>query len=126
MENFFRTLPGRIYALSVVLAGWILFRSETLGAAWRMFQSLAGCGAAGRESRVLWLALTPKVLWAMALGGLFSLPAAPFLRRAVRRACGGCGALAELAEWLALTFLGLAALLFIAGGAYNPFIYFRF
>jgi hypothetical protein len=35
-------------------------------------------------------------------------------------------ALAEVAEWAWMTFLGLAAMVFLAGGSYNPFIYFRF
>jgi hypothetical protein len=29
-------------------------------------------------------------------------------------------------EWLWLTVLGLFAMLFVAGGSYNPFLYFRF
>lgn len=128
-SGFLRQWPlhllGHAYTWAVVLAGWVLFRSESLSSAARMFQSLAGMGDVAREARALWLCLSPKVLWALGIGLLLSLPVAPALRKLIRRTFAN-PVWSECLEWLVLTFLGLAALLFLAGGAYNPFIYFRF
>ncbi len=126
VSNQWKTLLGRIYALSAVAAGWVFFRSETMDVALRMFRSLAGCGAAAREARTLWMAFPPKVLLALAIGVLCAAPLAPALRNILRRLLARTPATAEAAEWLWCTLLGLAAMLFLAGGSYNPFIYFRF
>ena len=125
-SSHWKTLFGRIYALSAVAAGWVFFRSETMDVALRMFRSLAGCGTAAREARTLWMAFPPKVLLALAIGVLCAAPLAPALRNVLRRLLARTPAAAEAAEWLWCTLLGLAAMLFLAGGSYNPFIYFRF
>ncbi len=114
------------YALLVVLAGWVLFRSADLDDAARLFQSLLGCGQVTREARVLWLDWSPKVVLAMLAGLPLAYPVAPWARRLVHHCCARLPWLPELAEWLWLTLVGLASLLMVAGGAYNPFIYFRF
>jgi alginate O-acetyltransferase complex protein AlgI len=117
---------AHLYALAVVLVGWVFFRSENMGDASRFFQSLLGCGVVTREARVLWLDFSPKVALAMMGGALLAYPVVPWARRLVRTRCARCLWLPELAEWLLLTLIGLASLVMIAGGAYNPFIYFRF
>jgi len=117
---------ANVYALTVVLIGWVLFRSESLADAARLFQSLAGCGQVTREARILWLEFSPKVALAMGAGMLLAYPVVPWARRLVRAGCARCLWLPELGEWLLLTLIGLASLVMVAGGAYNPFIYFRF
>jgi alginate O-acetyltransferase complex protein AlgI len=117
---------ANLYALVVVLIGWVFFRSENLDIASRFFQSLLGFGEITREARVLWLDLSPKVVLAMLAGLLVAYPIAPWARRMVHRRCANSSWLPELGEWLLLTLVGLAALVMLAGGAYNPFIYFRF
>ncbi|MBR4190623.1 MAG: MBOAT family protein [Kiritimatiellae bacterium] len=119
-------LPGHFYALAVAFAGWILFRSDSPAVAWRMVESLAGCGDVAREARGLWMAFPPKILWGLAVGAACSLPLGPALRNLLRRCLARVPAVAEAAEWAWCTLLGLAAMLFLAGGSYNPFIYFRF
>ena len=127
-SNHWKTLLLRFYTLAVVFAGWILFRSESLSEVWRMLQSLAGCGTVARQARTLWMAFPPKILLALAIGTLFSFPLAPWLLHHLRRTSARlrAPALGELAEWLWITLLGMTALLVLAGGSYNPFIYFRF
>ena len=125
-SNHWKTLLGRVYALSAEAAGWVFFRSDTMSVAGRMFQSLAGCGTVAREARSLWMAFPPKVLLALAIGVACSVPLAPTLRNILRRLLSRAPSAAEAAEWLWCTLLGLAAMLFLAGGSYNPFIYFRF
>ena len=114
------------YALLVVLTGWVFFRSVTYADAALFFHSLAGLGPVTREARVLWLELSPKVVLAMLAGILVAYPVVPWARQHIRRRCASAPWLPELGEWLVLTLLGLLALVMVAGGAYNPFIYFRF
>ena len=93
-----------------------------------MVESLAGCGDVAREARGLWMAFPPKILWGLAIGAACSLPLGPALRGLVGRiaARARMPAAAEFAEWAWMTLLGVAAMVFLAGGSYNPFIYFRF
>lgn len=119
-------LAGHGYALLVVLAGWVLFRSTDLDDAGRYLQSLLGAGHVTREARVLWLDLTPKVVMALLAGVPLAYPVAPWARGVVRRALARQPWIPDLLEWLVLSLVGLASLLMVAGGAYNPFIYFRF
>ena len=124
--RLFRSLLARAYALAVILAGWVLFRSDSLSQAGLMLRSWFGRAPVAREARILWLDLSPKVLLAMAAGLLLAFPVAALLRRFARRAFSRFPAAAELAEWAVLTAFALLAMLMLAGGAYNPFIYFRF
>lgn len=117
---------SHVYTLLVVLAGWVLFRSADLDDALRLFQSMLGQAPITRESRVLWLDFSPKVILAMLAGGLIAYPVVPWARRHLHRLCGRQTWLPDLAEWLLLTLFGLASMVMMAGGAYNPFIYFRF
>ena len=119
-----RALAGRAYALAVVGWGWVMFRSETWGAAGRMAASLVGMGAPGREARALWVDVTPELLLAMAAGILVAGPLAARLRAAAGRVAPEWGVRA--AEWGWLTLLGAVSVLWLAGGSYNPFLYFRF
>ena len=91
-----------------------------------MFQSLVGCGTVTREARSLWMAFPPKILLALAIGTACAVPLAPALRNILRRLLARAPATEETAEWIWCTLLGLTAMLFLAGGSYNPFIYFRF
>ncbi len=126
-----RQAAGHLYTAAVVLFGWVLFRSETLADTALMVRSLTGLVAEAREARVLWLELSPKLIVVMAAGCVLSFPVVPRLRAALRAAAGRARTEAPAAwlhacEWMALTVLGMVSLLFIAGGSYNPFLYFRF
>jgi len=121
-----KAAAGQVYALGVVLAGWVLFRSESLGDAGRMFRSMAGMGEVTKEARVLWLHCSPKVVAAVCIGVVLAYPVVPWLRERLRARLGEESALLALAEWVGASAAGAAAMLCLAGGAYNPFIYFRF
>ncbi len=117
-----RAMLGHLYATAVFLFGWLLFRCETLGAVGVFLRSLAGRSAAP-ETRTLFIDASPKLLLAVLFGLLFA-----YGRPAAK---GGSGAEspslpATLLSDLLLTLLGLLSLLLLAGGSYNPFIYFRF
>ena len=128
-SGIIRSVAGWIYTAAVFMAGWVMFRSADFGDASLMFRSLAGLADASRESRAIWLACTPKMFAVMTAGIILSFPVVPAVRKAVAARCGHDGVCAGAVyafEWIVLTFLGLVSMLFIAGGSYNPFLYFRF
>ena len=119
-----KAAAGRVYAAAVVLAGWLLFRSESFSVFSTMLRSLCGAAPAD-EARILWIDASPRFFLALAAGLALSQPG---LLSALRPSASPepRGAAARCAQWLALTALGLVALLFVAGGSYHSFIYFRF
>ena len=129
---------GHIYVLSMVMGGWVLFRSATPAQAWGYFLALFGiCEGSGGANAIRWLYFAWDVKLAMVVGSLFSAPVLPFLSRrwmvwlSQREAEGKRGS-----DWITvwmdmgqiLVLLGLLLLCFLplASGTYNPFIYFRF
>lgn len=121
-----RWIAGHIYAVAVFMIGWVFFRSGTLASAKTMFKSLLGIGEPGRETALLYVDAAPKFLCALVLGVIFSYPLVPVLRARMTRKDGTISAVTNTLSWLAVTISALFAMLLIAGGSYNPFIYFRF
>ena len=128
-----RQVVANAYALAVALFGWVLFRSETLADAGLMLRSLSGLADVSREARAIWLDFNPKQIVAIVAGVALAYPVVPWLRAALGRRLAQAqrsGAALRLTvyagECALLTALGLLSLLFVAGGSYNPFLYFRF
>lgn len=119
-------LIGHIYTIAVFATGWVLFRSETFISAKTIFASLFGLAEPGRETMLLYVDAAPKFLITMAVGIIFAYPVVPFFRRLLTRDDGSLHPLCNFAVWFIITLLAALAILFIAGGSYNPFIYFRF
>ena len=119
-----RFLAAHAYALVAIAFGWVLFRSETPAAAGVVLRSLAGLEPLAREARTLWLDCTPVFQAALAAGAVLSLPVVPALRQSARRI------LPEAFVWtlesLVATALAAAALLFLAAGTRQSFLYFQF
>jgi alginate O-acetyltransferase complex protein AlgI len=137
----FGTLVGRlprplrhIYALLVVLLGLVLFGSETFTQAAELFRAMFGFAAASATHQPLARYATNQVLWSLMAGCLFSAPLWPWIKTQCQRL--GAAAprplqpLTNFAGYLlesALTvILFLISAAWLAGGTYNPFIYFRF
>ena len=122
---FFRREGGRVkkilmhgYTMLAVLLGFVIFRAESIrdGFTWigRMFTGFASNPSAMSLAR---MQLNPLFLTALAAAVAASCPVVEKLRE--RK---GYEITADL-----VSILGLAAcVLSLAGGAYNPFIYFRF
>lgn len=131
MVNVAKFVGAHLYTAFVVLMGWVLFRSASLADTGLMLKSLVGLADVSREARVLWLDFNPKLVAAMMAGIVLSVPVVPWIRRFYTAgeegaSPGGLALALYIGEWVVLTGLGLAAMLFIAGGSYNPFLYFRF
>ena len=116
-----------LYALVVILAGWVFFRSPDLVYAWGFFKSLAGFST----RTMLPFSIFPPVStlsWAaLAVALLFCFPTKTVLEKALTRAIPP-----EKSSLLAWVFNLLALALFIggivvqAGSNYQPFIYGEF
>jgi len=121
------------YALLVVMGGWVLFRADTWPHAVAYYGALGGMGAS-TAAQSLERYATHQALWSIGLGMVFSTPLWPWLRRRLAdwsgRLKGGIRAAAEAAGLILDPLLMVALLLisaaWLAGGTYNPFIYFRF
>ena len=119
-----------LYALLVVLLGWVFFRSANPGYAGQFLLRLVGLGpavqpAAFVETRPLPI-IENSVWLALALGVIFSLPVMPALRKAWLRLSGGRAGLAfpaTLATDLVLLALLAGSVAAAAGSTYIASIY---
>lgn len=145
--RFIARAPGplqHVYALLIVMFGWVFFRSESFAQAGYYIAALAGFPDADGYSAVLILQFTPRLQLTLAVAALLSTPlmaglVSDYQKRRYPVAAGntaniGTGVIAAalpvwLVGWLRLPLI--AALMIaiganIAAGSYNPFIYFRF
>ncbi len=104
----------RAATLLLVLAGWVVFRADTMDAALGYLSSMFSGGSGALRS------LTPRAILALALGVLI---ASSCPRRAASRLSP---AARERLSLIATPALLLLCVLSLASGTYNPFIYFRF
>lgn len=122
------------YALLIVTIGWVFFRAATFGGAITFLSFMFGFRQVSVTSQSLNMHLTNEVGWAIVIGILFSMPVYSWLKEQWN---GLATKLPEKAE-VALQSFGLVAepvlvivllvvsAVWLAGGTYNPFIYFKF
>jgi alginate O-acetyltransferase complex protein AlgI len=122
--------PARhLYALLVVMVGWVFFRAESLTAAGGMLRAMAGFSPALPTPYGVGWYLTPEVVLAIAAGVAGSAPIWPALAaRLARESADGprLGPLASALTCAALVAVFAGCAMLIAARTYNPFIYFRF
>jgi D-alanyl-lipoteichoic acid acyltransferase DltB (MBOAT superfamily) len=109
-----------LYALIVVMGGWVLFRAHDLAAARRMYAGLLGRHGFGPIGFDVWASLQPVVLLALLVGALLAIVPRwvrlAYLPNPTRGAVAGAWSFGLL----------LLAMLSVAAGTYRPFLYFRF
>lgn len=122
------------YAILVVMAGWVLFRADTFPQAVAFFQNLIGVGSSPVATHALKQYLTNQVACAIVLGVICSMPVrsgwqalgaklSPGFSEDFRALVRTTVALGEAVCLIALLIICAA---WLAGGTYNPFIYFKF
>ena len=124
MMEKFTHLPERIgsfshiYAMMVVMIGWVMFRSESFTDGLHYISMMFGAGSLGVTDDYFWLYLgeTYSVLIA---GIIFSLPVFPWLKKY-------SGEMVECIEPVAALGLFVLTLVVAVSASYNPFIYFNF
>ena len=125
-------LLRQLYLPLVVALGWVPFRTESFGDMSSYYAALAGLGGTEAARTVSDLMPDGMALF-LVIGSIVAVwPLVSELWDAVRRSLPETGNLASVSRlrfWalqasLMILFVGCAAAL--VGGAYNPFIYFRF
>ncbi len=121
------------YALLAVMLGWVLFRANSFPEAAGYFSALFGLG---QPAHALPLARYAgnEAIWALCLGTAFSLPLWDAAKNAGAKIGGLLPArgrkiyfgLGQVIEIVLVVVLLLISAAWLAGGTYNPFIYFRF
>ena len=123
-----------LYVILVVTVGWVFFRADDLSQALSHLRAMAGFGTGDGIAHHVWLHLQPDVALALIIGAVGSTPYlanlgqrivayAGSLRRGRRETLDAAGGGAFSAALYAILLLSVLS---IAGGNYNPFIYFRF
>ncbi|ACN16071.1 AlgI2 [Desulforapulum autotrophicum HRM2] len=119
-----------LYAMLVVVFGWVLFRAESFSQAGIFMQRMVGMGAPSQHQFTLEYYLQTDVLLALFMGVVFSLPIKeliPFFRFGT---AGECHRAFFLLRSLCMVtfqaFLLFFSIMSLSSGSYNPFIYFRF
>ena len=128
-------LIGHVYAILVVLLGWVLFRATSFGQAWGYWRVMADFGAAGAPDVALRLLVNKEVLAALVLGSVFAMPVLPWLGERLRlRRLEPAAHLPPRLDTHAVHVLSVTLLVAgltlsvakLAGSSLNPFLYFRF
>jgi alginate O-acetyltransferase complex protein AlgI len=112
-----------VYALLVVMVGWVFFRADSLTHAVAMLGAMAGLGAhAPTVYAVSWY-LSPELLVALVAGIVGAVPLLSWLSA---REHGAVAMLRPALANVALLVVLFASVMLIAARTYNPFIYFKF
>ena len=122
-----------VYALLVVMMGWVIFRSVTLSACGKFFAALLGQKPAPLAEPLARYATHP-VVCALTVGIIFAGPAWAWLKSAAARVDQNLPQpyrpllqiTGEVLEIGLVVILFVASAAWLANGTYNPFIYFRF
>ena len=126
--------PARhLYAIFIVMMGWVLFRSNTFAEAHDFFRALFGLGHPSTP-QPLARYLGNQAVWALVFGVPFCAPLWGWIKQtggklgqAAPACCQtGVQVLGAVLEVVLVMGLLLISAIWLAGGTYNPFIYFRF
>ena len=117
------SLVRRLYALAVVMIGWLVFRADSLPQAGKMLSAGLGLGQAGYHPLTLRYYLQNDELAALLLGLLFSFPVAAWVDR---KALKITPRFYRSASQVALAGIFAVCALRIIAGSSEPFLYFRF
>ncbi len=118
-------IPKYGYTMLLVIFGWVIFRADSMGAAFDYFKAMFG-GAGGpfiSEDTVFYLKNNLVLLIASVV---FALPIAPYFRKKVEAFGEKARRTANAAYTAALLLLFVVAISYMIKGTYNPFIYFNF
>lgn len=119
---------GWIYCFAVVVFAFILFRADTFDQGlYFMGQIFTGWGAMSADALVLVAGqLTPLFIFTCVIGFIGAFPWLPRLKRKLLASSEKVQKTADVLSSVACVGLLVICILTLAGGAYSPFIYFRF
>ena len=123
-----------LYVLVTAMVGWVLFRAADLGQAGEFLKAMAGFATGSKAPTGEPVLLSGDVVTALIVGVLLSWPLLPLVRSTRDRIRHALVTPQYLPFDVVFGSLKIAALMtvlvsscaWLASGAYNPFIYFRF
>ena len=121
-KAFYLLAPLRhLYALLVIIIGWVIFRADTLSYAWQYLRTMFGINSSGQPVYKLPYYIDNIEIMAMTAAIICSFPIFKGLlldhgKRPVTVTC--------VNVWLFCLFI--LSISFLTAATYNPFIYFRF
>ncbi len=129
-----RRVLSHIYTVAVFVGGWVLFRADTFGQAMAMFKAMAGFAEGNGVVHSVARYVHTDTVIALVAGVVLSAPVVPLITRRWQERVShqsepGRAALELCVQGIhlaVLAALGLISVAALAGGTYNPFIYFRF
>jgi alginate O-acetyltransferase complex protein AlgI len=133
LDRMWRPLR-HMYALLVVLVGWVFFRAGTFYDALAYVANLGGILLTKQTQVALATRLSHQEIWALTAGLILATPLWPLGKEwAGRKLAAAPGSWASAvqttgacAQLLLAAGLLIVSAAWLAGGTYNPFIYFRF
>lgn len=125
-----RKLPkalGHVYAFVVVCIGFVIFRADTL----RQGLAVIGTMFTGFEFGAVYMTpvlnqLSPLFIVTLVVAFILAFPVVPVLKTKIESLKPTSRVLADKGAYVGSVILLLLCMLSLAGGTYNPFIYFRF
>lgn len=113
-----------IYTMVFVCLGWLVFRADSMTAAWEYFRNMLGMGSAVLDD-TFWYYIDNYLVLLLA-AAVFALPVAPKIRKKVDTMPKVPKAICDVLYVIGIFALFLVAISYIVKGSYNPFIYFNF
>ena len=108
----------------IVLVGWIIFRSDSIGNAVIYIQKMIGLKNTVVVNNISYLYFKENVV-ILLIGIIFSFPLSKKLRESLEKYSVG-KYFFEFGKCLGLAIILMFSISFLVKGAYNPFIYFNF
>ena len=133
--NFPDRLPSwlaHVYALTVVMIGWLMFRSESIEQFTSFLYGLIWYGDHGfgyitpQTFKVFILFFTPGTYLTLAIGLLLTTPVYPWLKDKIGNALSNHDTFRSSLAYTWTAVLLLVCYMPLYGATYNAFIYFRF
>ena len=113
-----------IYTMLFVCLGWLVFRSESMAAAWTYLRNMLGVGTTALDD-TFWYYIDNYLVYLIA-AAVFAVPVAPWLRKKIDALSRVPKTVCDTVYTIAVFVLFLVAIAYIVKGSYNPFIYFNF
>jgi len=114
------------YALIVIIAAWVVFRSDSLPAAFGYLRSMFGFATGDGKNYFPAMYLNNELIIVLCAALVGSMPVAKLVGRRFPATGVALPHTYRFARTLFTAFILIVSLLTLAGGTNNPFIYFRF
>ncbi|MFG1392569.1 MBOAT family O-acyltransferase [Xanthobacter agilis] len=124
LGRWLKRLPdvlSHLYAVVVVMLGWVWFRAETLPSALDLFAGLSGANGFYRPSMALGFGLHALSITALVVGGLLG-----FFRWRRWTVLSGEGRAATVSDFALIGALLVLSVVWVGGTVPTPFLYYRF